>query len=500
MRFLTPEELTALGNRFGVPVDGTEADAVCSEVNSMLDGLDRIDDLPLAAQDDQLGDRTWHEPTTNPYNAIAVSCHVPPEPDHSGELEGYTVALKDIIAVSGIPMQCSSAVMRGFVPTADATVTARIRAAGGLITAMTQADEFAASAKGTTTYRGPIRNPHDPERTAGGSSGGSAAAVANRDVDLALGTDTGGSIRIPAAFCGIVGLKPTYGLVPLTGVVENTYSQDHVGPMTRTVADAARLLAVLAGPDESDPASLQAAGRPAYETGGYHKAVQEPPALESLTLGVLLEGFGDQVARAVEDQTRAALEHVEDAGATVREVTVPEFDYGAPVKDAVSFTEVAAHWRDAGAPVRRGGLVDESYQAGLASRTSRAGELGINYKAKILAGARLLEANHGRLYTRAQLARDHLRRAFDGVLADVDAIAMPTMPEIAPLFEEVDEPGFEYGRNTRIADATRLPAITIPNGTVDGMPVGLQFMAGAFEERSLLGTAARVEATVDTEV
>lgn len=226
-----------------------------------------------------------------------------------------------------------------------------------------------------------------------------------------------------------MGLKPTYGLVPTAGIVENTYTQDHVGPMTNTVAEAAEVLDAVAGVDERDPASMQAAGRDGYRVGGYVEAVESPPDVDSLELGILTNGFGDEVADRVEDRVRGVVETLEDAGASTREVSVENYDQAAAIKPLLSYTEIADHWRAGGAPYRRPALVDEDYQAGFASRTRAAsGDLSEFYKSKVLAGAQLIEGQLGRLYTRAQTARNALRDEFDEALDGVDALVTPTTP------------------------------------------------------------------------
>jgi amidase/aspartyl-tRNA(Asn)/glutamyl-tRNA(Gln) amidotransferase subunit A len=364
------------------------------------------------------------------------------------------------------------------------------------VTATLACDEFAGSAWGTTGSGGPVRNPHDPARTASGSSGGSAAAVAEGTVDAALGSDTGGSIRMPAAACGVVGLKATHGLVPLSGVVENTYTQDHLGPLARSVHGCALVLDAVAGKTSDDPGSMVAAAREGYRVGGYAAAAADPPAASDLALGVVEEGFGDGVRPEVEARTEAALDRLEDAGASVERVSVPEHEWTPVVKNLLSFSELAAHWRAAGAPYRRGGVVDPGYQDALRARTAaHADRLGPFYRSKLLAGAHLLERG-GRLYTRAQAAREAVRESFEAALADVDALVAPTMPDVAPRIEDVADPGFDWSRNTRPADVTRQPAVSVPNGRVEEMPVGLHLQSEAFTERRLVGVAARVEATL----
>jgi amidase/aspartyl-tRNA(Asn)/glutamyl-tRNA(Gln) amidotransferase subunit A len=497
MRELSIDDLVELGERYGVPLREAEAATVRAETNAFLASMAGLDELTPPTDGHDTAARSWREPTDDPHHALAVECDVPPPPRAGTALADVAVGVKDVIAVAGVPMQCGSAVMQGYVPGFDAAVVERLLDAGAHVTAITACDEFAGSSRGTTGYGGPTTNPFDPDRTAGGSSGGSAVAVATGRVDVALGTDTGGSVRVPAAFCGVVGLKPTYGLVPLHGVVENTYTQDHVGPLATSVREAARVLDAVAGPDDRDPASLQAAVQEGYRTGEYAAAVADPPAVEAVTLGLLESGLADGVTPDVAARTEAAVADLAAAGAAVSRVDVEGFGHGRAVKNVLSATEIAAHWAAGGAPYRRGGLVDAGYQAELAARAASSGaSLGSFYKSKLLAGAHVIEARDGRPYTRAQAAREVLRERFDEALADVDALVLPTTPDVAPRLAAVDEPAFDYARNTRAADVTRLPAITLPNGTVDGLPVGLQLVGGAFEEASLLGTAAAVESTL----
>jgi len=497
MRELSNDELVDLAEAYDLELQDSEVDAVRDQVNSLLDGLDDVFELPLDGSEPDVGERTWWE-ETDPHNAITVRCSVPPLADHSGLLADVTVGVKDIVTVAGAPMRCGSRLMRGYVPTSDATVVRRLRAAGASITAKTNLDEFASCARGTTSASGPIRNPHDSDHTTGGSSGGSAAAVAAGETDVSIGTDTGGSVRMPAALCGVVGFKPTYGLVPQRGVVENTYTQDFVGPLASSVADAARVLEAIAGPDEHDPASMAAVGRENYRIGGYADAASDPPAPDDLSIGVLEEGFADGVDGDVADRVLAAVDRIEDAGASVESVSIDTYDYVNPVKNAVSMGEFADHWLSGGAGYRRGGFVDEGDQRALASRMAAdSAELGYYYKSKVLAGAHLREECLGSHYVRAQRAREYIRADFDDALADVDVLAFPTMPDIAPRIEDAADPGFDYGRNTRPGNVTGYPAVTIPAGTVSDLPVGLQLLAGPFEDAELAGVAATAESIVE---
>ncbi len=489
---LSAEEVHELAETFDITIRDEEIAELRDTIDSLLEGTGELYDLPLPGRLTSSSKRSWRIPQSDSYNAFSVECDVSPT-SSEGVLAGRDVGVKDVIAVGGVPMQCGSDVMRGFVPSTDATVVRRLLKAGATITAKTNLDAFAGSARGTTSAHGPICNPHDPDRSAGGSSGGSAAAVAADMVDVAIGTDTGGSIRIPASFCGVVGVKPTYGLVPLAGVTENTYSQDHVGPITSTVADAAAVLETIAGRDSSDPSTFDT-GHAEDRVGGYVDAVESPGTLESVTIGVLEEGLEDGVRPAVADQTEDAADRFSDAGATVRRVSVDHYEYFRAVKNVLSVTEIAAHWRADAAPLRRGGVVDPTYQTGFAARR-RTRDRGVStfYKGKLLAGAHLLENDIGALYTRAQASREILRNELEAALDGLDALLLPTMPDVAPRLTDATDPGFDYARNTRPANVTKLPALTLPHGTVDELPVGVQLVGNAFTEAQLFRLATLIE-------
>ena len=495
---LTDEEIQELAASIGVELGAGELETIRSYVNENLTGLDRIDELQLHATREPTGERAWWTPSDDEHNAIVTCCEVPPSESHDGTLEGRTVGVKDIIAVAGVPMQCGSEAMVGYVPGRDATVVDRLRKAGATIAAKTNLDEFAGGARGIS-YHGQMSNPRAPSRIPGGSSGGSAIAVATGAVDVALGTDTGGSVRIPSAYCGIVGLKGTYGLVPLSGVVENTYTLDHVGPMTASVADAATVLDAIAGKDRGDPASMGAAGRDEYEIGSYVAAVEDAPSPSELTIGVVAEGLGEGTAEqavdpGVVEHTKATVDRLADAGCTVEEISIDSWEAASAIKRTLSYTELAAHWRDGGAPIRRGGSVDEGYQAGFAARArSNSGRTGAYYRARMITGAFLLSEKNGRPYTRAQAARRVIETDLRDALAGVDVLATPTVAGPPSEIDEAADPGLSYSRNTRPANVTGQPAITLPSGTKDGLPVGFQLVADHFEEAALLATAASIE-------
>jgi len=491
---LSVTDVRRLAERLDLRIRDGEIHDVRETVATLLEGAADIHGLPVRTGSNATNRSDWWRPKEAPYNAIVTRCEVPPT--GSGPLDGVSAGIKDAITVGGVPMGAGSDVMRGFVPARDATVVRRLRAAGATVAAKTNLDEFAGSARGTTSAAGPVRNPHDPEHTAGGSSGGSAVAVATGAVDVALGSDTGGSVRIPASFCGVVGLKPTYGLVPLTGAVENTYSQDTIGPMTATVTDAATVLDAIAGRDSADFASLTGAGRAEYAVEEYRDRVDSATPSERLptvTVGLLEEGLAEGVSDAVTREFRDGLDRLEEAGAEIRRVSVDHYERFRPIKNVLSTAEIAAHWRAGAAPIRRGGVVDTDYQTGFASRRSRSRGIDPFYKAKLVAGMHLLDDDGGSTYTFAQAAREVLRTELEAALEGVDALVSPTMPGTAPRLESAVDPGFDYARNTRPANVTRLPAITVPHGSDGGLPVGFQLVGGSFEEAELLELARAAE-------
>jgi amidase/aspartyl-tRNA(Asn)/glutamyl-tRNA(Gln) amidotransferase subunit A len=493
MREVTPDEVRALADAFDLAVGREEAEQLSQLINPRLAVLEVVEDMPLRTERSPDVVREWWRPDVGSDNSVVTECHVPPPPDASDLLDGVSVGIKDTIPVAGIPMTCGSDVMRGYVPSTDATVVRRLRSTGATIRAKTNLDEFGSGGQGTNGYRGPIPNPYDPERTAGGSSGGSAVAVATDQVDLGIGSDTGGSVRIPAAYCGIVGLKPTYGLVPTRGAVENTYALDHVGPMAMSVAGVARALEAVAGKEAGDPASMQAAGRDGYDAGGYLDAVERGSPGRDVRVGVLEHGFEGETSPEVADRVRSVLDRVVDAGATAQPVSIEGHEYTRAVKNTLTFVDHAAHWRDSGAPYRRGGLVDGAYQTAFARRTSGGGrDLNPHLKARILTGAALVDRYRGRRYTRALACVEVFQRELKRALSSVDVLVTPTTPKSAPKLENTP-PAYDYAQNARLLNLTGHPAVTLPAGTVDGLPVGLQLVGDAFDESRLLGVAALVE-------
>ena len=411
------------------------------------------------------------------------------ESDEDGPLSGRTVAVKDNISTDGVRTTCGSRMLEDYVPPYDATVVERLSAAGATIVGKTNMDEFGMGTTTETSAYGPTRNPVDEARVPGGSSGGSAATVANGDADLALGTDTGGSIRCPAAFCGVVGIKPTYGLVSRYGLVAYANSLEQIGPIAPTVADAADLLSVIAGPDDRDATTHDVEADIEY-------AAAATGDVEGMTVGVpteLVEG----VTPGVRDAFETALETLRNKGARTTEVSLPSLAHAVEAYYVIAMSEASSNLaRYDGVRYGISGGFEGNWNDAFAR--SREAGFGDEVKRRILLGTYALSAGyHDKYYAKAQDARAWVERDFDEALESADVLASPTMPTTAfELGESLDDPLQMYlaDANTVPVNLANLPAISVPAGEDDdGLPVGLQVIGPAFGERDIIRAASAVE-------
>jgi aspartyl-tRNA(Asn)/glutamyl-tRNA(Gln) amidotransferase subunit A len=405
-----------------------------------------------------------------------------------GPLAGVPVALKDNLCTTGIPTTCSSKILEGWRPPYDATVVERLRAAGAIPIGKTNMDEFAMGSSTENSCSGPTRNPHDHDRVPGGSSGGSAAAVAAGFVPVALGSDTGGSIRQPAALCGVVGMKPTYGVVSRYGLIAFASSLDQIGPLSATVGDAALMLEVIGGHDRRDSTSLDA---PAPDVLSAVDA-----GVEGKRIGLVTELVED-TAPEVAARVREAAEALESAGALVEEISIPQFRYGLAAYYLIAPAEASSNLARFDG-VRFGLRVDAPDVAAMNVATRTAG-FGAEVKRRIMLGTYALSAGYyDAYYAQAQRVRTMVVQAFERAYAGVDVLLGATAPTTAfPLGDKVDDPMAMYMNDicTIPSNLAGHPAISVPFGAgADGLPVGVQVLAPALEEGLLFRVARAVEA------
>ncbi len=410
-----------------------------------------------------------------------------------GPLAGVPVALKDVLCTRGVPTTCGSRMLAGFVPPYDAHVVERLKAADAVLIGKTNMDEFAMGSSTENSVTGPTRNPWDPARIPGGSSGGSAAAVAAGFAPLALGTDTGGSIRQPAALCGVVGLKPTYGRVSRYGLVAFASSLDQVGPFARTVADAARLLGVIAGHDPRDSTSVD---RP---VPAYTKTLNDP--LPGLRIGVPREFFGEGLDAEVEAAVRAALKEYEKRGATLVDVSLPHSPYALAAYYIVAPAEASSNLARYDGMHYGHRTREEADLVGTYAK-SRSEGFGPEVKRRVMIGTYVLSSGYkDAYYVKALKVRRLVKRDFDEAFAACDVVAGPTAPTPAfPIGAKADDPLAMYLSDvyTVSANLAGLPGVSVPCGfTKAGLPIGLQLLAPPFEEERLLRAARTYEAATD---
>jgi aspartyl-tRNA(Asn)/glutamyl-tRNA(Gln) amidotransferase subunit A len=415
--------------------------------------------------------------------ARAAGEHLPP-------LAGIPLAIKDNLCTQGIRTTCSSRMLENFVPPYESTVTERLWQAGAVLLGKTNLDEFAMGSSTETSFFGPSRNPWDPERVPGGSSGGSSAAVAAGECVASLGSDTGGSIRQPASFCGVVGLKPTYGRVSRWGLVAFASSLDQVGPFTTSVADAAELLQVIAGADPRDSTCLSA------PVPDYRAALEQPVA--GLRVGIVRECLeAEGLDPAVRAAVLAAADQLQALGCELVDVSCPRFNDGIATYYVIAPSEASAN-------LARYDGVKYGYRAegadSLAEMTarSRAEGFGDEVQRRILIGTYALSAGYvDAYYRKAQQVRTLIRRDFDRAFETVDVLLTPTSPTTAFRFgAHTDDPLAMYLADllTIPANMAGLPAISLPCGfDGQGLPIGLQLITGVLQEERLLQVAHHYE-------
>jgi aspartyl-tRNA(Asn)/glutamyl-tRNA(Gln) amidotransferase subunit A len=401
-------------------------------------------------------------------------------------LGGVPLAVKDLFCTKGVPSQAGSRVLEGYLPPYTATAVERLQAAGAPLLAKTNQDEFAMGSSNESSAYGPVLNPWDPGRVPGGSSGGSAAAVAAGLAPWALGTDTGGSIRQPAALCGIVGLKPTYGAVSRYGMIAFASSLDQAGPLTRDVTDAALMLGHMVGRDECDATSLAFPGEIALPTA---------ERLDGIRLGVPAELTGEGIEAGVLDAFTATLAKAEELGAQVEQVSLPHAPHALSAYYVIAPAEASSNLARFDG-VRYGLRVDAPDLVGMYTGTRHDG-FGAEVKRRIMLGTYALSSGYyDAFYGRAQRVRTKIVEDFRAVFERCDFVVTPTSPTVAfELGARTSDPLAMYSSDvcTVPMSLAGIPAISIPCGSSEGLPVGLQLAGPAFSENRLLNTSYALE-------
>ena len=406
-------------------------------------------------------------------------------------LLGIPIALKDILSTRDIPTTAGSQILKGYTPVFSASLVERLEAAGAIILGKTNLDEFAMGSSTENSSYFVTRNPWNTDRVPGGSSGGSAAAVSAGMASAAIGTDTGGSIRTPAAFCGIVGLKPSYGRVSRYGLIAFGSSLDCPGPIARTVEDAARMLQVIAGKDPRDATSMDTPV-PDYLAG-------IRGGIKGLRIGVPKEYFIEGISKSVEQHIRAAIAHLESLGATIHPISLPHTSYSLPVYYIIAPAEASANLARFDG-IRFGPRIEKGDM--LATYKATRAQFGPEVKRRIMLGTYALSAGYyDAFYAKAQQVRTLIKRDFETAFESVDVIAAPVTPHSAfAIGSKTTDPLSMYLEDvfTLPASLAGVPGISVPCGfDEEGLPIGLQLIAPAFDEETLLRAAYAYESSTE---
>ncbi|MEL7471608.1 MAG: amidase, partial [Pseudomonadota bacterium] len=463
-----------------------------------LDAYDVVDAMPDYLPPVLYPRTSGHRPTEeeNPLNAWYVKTEIRGAP--RGKLHGKTVALKDNVCLAGVPMMNGASTLKGYTPDIDATIVTRLLDEGATIMGKAHCEYFCLSGGSHTNATGPVHNPHKHGYSAGGSSSGSGALIGGGVVDMAIGGDQGGSIRMPASFCGCYGMKPTHGLVPYTGVMPIEATIDHTGPMTQTVMDNALMLEVLAGPDGLDPRQYDVV------TDNYTAAVTR--GVSGLKIGVVKEGFGrDESEADVDSKNRAAADTFRQMGASVDEISIPWHLKGPAIWTPIAvegLTNQMMHGNGMGTGWE--GMYTTSLLDFHSNWRQRADELSDTLKICMFIGQYYLKHHRGHYYAKSQNLARQLRDEYNKVLASYDLLLMPTTPMKAPPIPPSDAPlelwcqrAFEMLNNTAPFDVTGHPAMAIPCGMSDGLPVSLMLVGRRYEESTIYRAAGAFEAAGD---
>jgi amidase len=495
-----PEDLRSIAHQFHFSVPDEQMPAVQALLEGFLAPYERLDQLEAPGQESRYArdGGAAPAPADNPLGAWAWRVRIQGAAD--GPLAGRTLAVKDNVAVAGVPMRNGTALLDGYLPDEDATVVERVLDAGATILGKSVCESLCFSGGSHTADSGPVRNPYDPTRSAGGSSSGSAALVAAGEVDMAIGGDQGGSVRIPSCWSGIYGLKPTWGLVPYTGAFPIELTIDHLGPMTRTVADAAAMLDVLAGRDGLDP-------RQPADLVPQQYAAALGGDVAGMRVGVVAQGFGIEGLSedGVDETVRAAAGRLRELGIEVVDVDLPWHRHAMAVWAVIATDGATVQMVDGeGYGHNYWGLYDPELVEHYGRQRREVGDRwSPTVTVTALAGRWSVEKLHTRHYAMARNLAFEVRARYDAALADVDLLLMPTVPMVARTIPAPDDPlevriarGLEMIVNCAPFDVSGHPATSVPAGLSDGLPVGMMLTGRRFEDTTCLKVAHAYEQLV----
>ncbi|MEO9527136.1 amidase [Roseibium sp.] len=493
----TLAQMREMANRFGMSLSDAELQEYSQIIEPYMQAYDRLDAMPDNLPEVRYPRSPGHfpAPSENPLNAWYVKTEVRGAPD--GPLRGKKIALKDTICLAGVPMMNGSSIMEGYTPEIDATIVTRLLDAGAVISGKAHCENFCLSGGSHTNAKGPVHNPWKHGYMAGGSSSGSAVLVATGEVDMAIAGDQGGSIRLPASCCGVYGMKATHGLVPYTGAMPIEQTIDHLGPVTRTVADNALLLEVLAGEDGLDPRQ--------YKPRTYRYTEALGRGAQGLRIGVLKEGFAHPNSESdVDQKVLQAADRFRELGARVEDVSIPEHHMAMDAWTAITLEGLqdGMMWgHSTGSNYR--GLFLPSMTDHMAQWRNRADELSHSLKACMFVGEHFQTQYRGRFYGKGQNLMRRANERYLAALQNYDVLLMPTMPvkpqEIPPADCSISlyvQRAFEMVANTAPFNGG-LPAMSLPCGLIEGLPIGMMLVGPHYGEMKIYQAAHAFEQSGD---
>lgn len=495
----TESEIRELSSRLYLDLTEKEVQDYRELVTELLESYEVVRHLgqpPIERSEPRPRDPGHRVRENDPYNAWITRCDVPGTDD--GTLTGWDVAIKDNVSVGGVEMTCGSQVLEGYVPNTDATLVSRLLDAGARVVGKTNMDDMAFTGNGHSSAFGPMLNPHNDEYLSGGSSGGSAIAVATDEVDLAIGSDQGGSIRVPAAWSGIVGHKPTHGLVPYTGCVGIENTIDHAGPLASDVESAAKALSVIAGKDPNDPRQPQSVPNEEYE-----ETLDED--IQDLSIAVIKQGFNQpDYDPRVNESVHSAINTLRQEGATAEDVSLPMHGDAADVYTVALAEGFVAAISGEGMGHNWKGRYNTSWVDSFGkSRRAQGGDFPPSVKLTLLLGAYTSDQYHSKYYAEAMNLRMELTKKYDELLSEYDLIAMPTTATTANKYVS-DQDRFEFIAdawgclaNTCVFNMTGHPSLSVPVEPVNDLPAGLMLTGRQFDDATVLKTGHTLERAQD---